>query len=114
MKFGNKIWNASRFVLEKTADLTSPSELTAEDMNILRLLPKFEDTIQEAAEAYSPHIICTYVFELAQACNLLYDKQNILKAPEKEKEMRFALLEASGLTIKTCLYLLGIEVLERI
>ena len=90
------------------------SELTAEDMNILRLLPKFEDTIQEAAEAYSPHIICTYVFELAQACNLLYDKQNILKAPEKEKEMRFALLEASGLTIKTCLYLLGIEVLERI
>ncbi len=88
--------------------------LAEEDINILRLLPKFEDTILEAAEAYSPHLICTYAFELAQACNLLYDKQRILKAPENEKEVRLALLEASSLTIKTCLNLLGIEAPERI
>ncbi len=90
------------------------STLTEEDTNILRLLPKFGDTIKEAAESYSPHIICTYVFELAQACNLLYDKQSIIKASTEEKEVRLALLEASSITIKTCLNLLGIEVLERI
>jgi arginyl-tRNA synthetase len=98
----------------KALPINDGDTLTAEDKTILHLLPTFQDVVMQAGETYAPHLICTYVYELAQACNLLYDKQSILKASPEEKEMRLALIEAASLTIKTSLDLLGIKVLERI
>ncbi|KXK10327.1 MAG: Arginine--tRNA ligase [Microgenomates bacterium OLB23] len=93
---------------------TTSETLSSEDYAILRMLPTFSDVAHQAAVAYSPHLLCTYVYDLAQACNLLYDKQSILKAPQAQRELRLALLEAASRTIKTSLNLLGIDVLERI
>lgn len=110
-----------RSVLTKAA--YAPARLTskenvnitaAEDIALLRMLPLFKDVAYEAAQLYAPHLLCTYIYELAQACNLLYDRQTILKASKKEKLARLALLDGASQTLKTGLYLLGIDVLERI
>lgn len=88
--------------------------LTDEDAAILRLIPRFSEAVLDAANSYSPHLLCNYLFELAQLCNALYDKQNILKAEDEIKKMRLSIISAASQVLKNGLYLLGIEVLERI
>ena len=71
--------------------------------------------MKEAANALSPNILCTYLFQLAQAFNLFYAKHKILVESGKEtveSVFRLALTAATAQVLKNGLYLLGIEVLE--
>ena len=84
-------------------------------MGLLRLLPRFLESVEEAAKTLSPHVICTYIFQLAQTFNVFYEKCPILKEENKEvRELRLALCAATADTIKQGLYLLGIKVLNKI
>lgn len=88
--------------------------LTAEDTAILRLLPRFSEATLDAANTYSPHLLCNYLFELAQLCNTLYDKQNILKSEDETQQMRLSIISAATQVLKNGLALLGIDAPERI
>ncbi len=87
----------------------SPFTLHPEERELLRLLVQFSDVVGEAAERLAPNILCTYLFELAQAFNLFYQKHPILKAENDAQHLRLALTEATGVVIKRGLSLLGIE-----
>ncbi|HSX08600.1 MAG TPA: arginine--tRNA ligase [Candidatus Saccharimonadales bacterium] len=87
--------------------------LKVEERNILRLLSRFPEIVEEAAVRYSPNILCTYLFELAQAFNLFYQKFPILKAEENEKKFRLMLTDRTGETLKKGLDLLGIQAPEK-
>ena len=89
-------------------------KLSIEEMALLRLLYRFEEVAQEAAEKFSPNLVCGFVFDLAQRYNLFYNTASVLKAETKElKEFRLVLTAAVAQVLKNGLLLLGIKTLER-
>lgn len=88
-------------------------KLTYEEREVLRLLNQFPEQVGEAAERFAPNILCTYLFELAQAFNLFYQKLPILKAPDSERELRLILTAATGKVLQEGLKLLGIQSPEK-
>jgi arginyl-tRNA synthetase len=89
-------------------------KLKKEEIDILREIYKFSEVVQEAAERFSPNLICNFVFDLAKKYNLFYDLYPILKEKEKEiKKFRLTLTKAVSIIIKNSLLLLGIEVPEK-
>ena len=87
--------------------------LEIEEREVLRLLARFEETVQEAAQRYAPHTLCTYLFELAQVFNLFYQKLPILKADRDVREFRVVLTQKTGEVIQKGLELLGIQAPEK-
>jgi arginyl-tRNA synthetase len=89
-------------------------KLKKEEIDILREIYKFPEIIQEAAEKFSPNLICNFVFDLAKKYNLFYDLYPILKAEDKEtKNFRLILTKSVAQIIKNSLYLLGIQTPEK-
>jgi arginyl-tRNA synthetase len=89
-------------------------KLKKEEIDILREIYKFPEIIQEAAEKFSPNLICNFVFDLAKKYNLFYDLYPILKAEDKEtKNFRLILTKAVSHIIKNSLSLLGIDVPQK-
>ncbi len=85
-----------------------------EESDLLRTIYYFNEIVSRAAETYSPHLICAYLFDLAQEFNLFYQKQPILKAEQEEqRNMRLLLVQATAKVLKDGLHLLGIEAPER-
>lgn len=84
-----------------------------EERELLVALTRYNDIISEAVEKFSPHIVTTYLFELAQSFNNFYQKYPILKGDENVREFRLALTTKVGETIQNGLYILGIQVPER-
>lgn len=95
-------------------DVQRKGFLQPEELELLRLLVRFGDVVQSAGERYAPNILCTYLFTLAQAFNLFYQKLPILKAEEEDvRNFRLALTEGTGNVIRKGLELLGIEAPEK-
>ncbi len=79
-------------------------------INILR----FKETIDAAAEKFSPAIVANYVYELAKNFNQFYHENSIISESEIEtSRFRLCLADACALTIKKSLNLLGINAPER-
>lgn len=87
------------------------------DPTMYRILMKvafFPETIRLAAAQYFPHVIGTYLFELAQAYNSFYVQYSVLR--EKDAPVRDARLLLSAMVaevLENGLDLLGIEAPER-
>ena len=87
---------------------------TPEEICLLRAFFRFPEVVFDAATSYSPHLICTYLYDLAQKFNLFYEKCSILKADEETKQLRLNLTTATAQILKNGLRLLGIDTLDRI
>lgn len=84
------------------------------EQDILKLIYKFPEIVKEAAEKFSPNLICNYVFSLSQKYNLFYENCPILKAEDKNlKKFRLSLTKVVSIILKNALLLLGISVPER-
>lgn len=81
------------------------------ERDLLRLLMQYTEVVEEAAATFSPHILCTYLFTLAQSFNLFYQKHKIIES--KEKDFRLLLTTGVGQVLKNGLHLLGITVPQR-
>ena len=63
---------------------------------------------------YSPHRLCTYLFDLAQSFTAFYEACPVLKAePTSTRAFRLALCEHTARVLAKGLDLLGIEAPER-
>jgi arginyl-tRNA synthetase len=89
------------------------SNLTPEEREAVKLLSRFPEVVSESAQRYAPHILCTYLFDLAQAFNLFYQKLPILKAKGNERDLRLHITESTGFVLKQGLQLLGIHAPEK-
>lgn len=97
-----------------SGQVSSKLALTSEETALMRLLRRFPETAGLAAERFSPSILCTYAFELAQAYNLFYNTHRVIQADtEEQKNFRLLLTQATAYIIKNSLSLLGIKTLER-
>ena len=84
-------------------------EIESAERELLRLLARFPEVVQEAAERLAPNVLCTYLFDLAQHFNLFYQKCPILKAEGESREFRLGLTQTTGEVLKKGLSLLGIK-----
>lgn len=89
--------------------------LEPSELHLLRLIPRFEEVLSDAAKAYAPHLICTYVLDVTQAFNAFYENVSVLNADtEEQKNFRLALTLATSTIVKNALYVLGIDTIEKI
>ncbi|PSV48574.1 arginine--tRNA ligase [Photobacterium indicum] len=96
------------------ADLTHPIVINDEkEQALLSTLLQFEEAVLNVSREGQPHLMCTYLFELAGKFSSFYEACPILNAEETVKQSRLKLALLTAKTIKQGLDLLGIETLER-
>jgi arginyl-tRNA synthetase len=78
----------------------------------LRLLA-YPTAIDTTLETYSPHKLCTYVYELATDFTAFYEHCPVLKADEPIRTSRLALADLTARTLQHGLDLLGIDAPEQ-
>lgn len=100
--------------IQHTAVSSKQLAVSEAELPLLRWLYRFPEVLDDAAENYSPNLICNYLFELAQRFNSFYDKAPIIKAEKDTRNLRLALTAATAQVIKNGLTLLGIETPERL
>ena len=94
-------------------DLTSV-EMHPKEKELIKIIQQYPETIQLAAENYSPALIANYTYDLVKEFNSFYQNVPILATDNKiEKAFRVKLSEAVAEVIKSAFALLGIEVPER-
>ena len=103
-------------VLQKGGVVTAYEipELTAEEIELVKALATFPETVSAAAEKYEPSYVARFAVDVAQKFNKFYFNCKILAAEdEKTKNFRLALTNATLQALKNAFALLGIGVPDK-
>ncbi len=106
-------------ILRKASNVTSSGvekslELHDKEKGLIKQLQLYPETIQLAAENYSPALIANYTYDLVKEFNSFYQQVSILgEADEQKKALRVALSRKVGEVIQSSFKLLGVAVPER-
>jgi arginyl-tRNA synthetase len=88
--------------------------LHPEEKELLRKLHDFPALVLQAADMHSPAVIANYAFDLASEYNRFYHELTILKEENlSSRALRLSLSQLTAKVIANALWLLGIEVPER-
>ena len=88
--------------------------LTAEEIELVKALATFPETVQAAAEKYEPSYIARFAVDVSQKFNKFYFDCKILAAEdEKTKNFRLALTHATLQALKNAFALLGIGIPDK-
>ena len=79
---------------------------------VARLLPRFPEVVERAMAEYEPHLVTTYLLELAGAFNSWYGREQILDGTPAAAH-KVALTDAVRRTLKNGLWILGIPAPEK-
>jgi arginyl-tRNA synthetase len=96
-----------------TSDIASytPQE---KELALLRELYKLPEVILDATQKLSPHLLATYIYEIAHKFNAFYADSPIVAAEDASaKEFRILLTRAVSHVLKDTLNMLGIEVVQK-
>ncbi len=99
-------------VSDKWGSVVKTYEPTPEETTLLRLLPQFDEIIEQAALTYAPHHVAHFAFEVAQAFNHFYQQCPIAKADEDVQIVRLAIVKKTADIISKSLRLLGIKTIK--
>lgn len=94
----------------------NPSGVSLEnkEKELIKQLQLYPDTIQQAAENYSPALIANYTYDLVKEFNSFYQNVSILgESNEIKKRLRVQLSSKVADVIKSAFSLLGIQVPNR-
>jgi len=84
-----------------------------EELTLSKHILSFSDVVREVESELMPNRLCNYLYELSQKYNQFYDRCPVLTSEEPARTSRLVLCDLSARTLKLGLFLLGIEVLER-
>ncbi|MCM1504811.1 MAG: arginine--tRNA ligase [Muribaculum sp.] len=109
-----------RSVLRKAADagyraegyeMVAPND---KEIALIQHLSDFPGIVKEAGRTYSPALIANYVYDLVKEYNQFYHDYSILNEPDPSvRSLRLALSHAVAEVVKNGMWMLGIEVPER-
>ncbi|HBO38009.1 MAG TPA: arginine--tRNA ligase, partial [Pasteurellaceae bacterium] len=101
--------------IDPTALFAASIRLDDEKERALALkLLQFEEAVQTVAKEGMPHILCTYLYELAGLFSTFYEHCPILNHADQQIRLsRLKLAELTGKTLKQGLDLLGIKTVEK-
>ncbi len=84
------------------------------EIGLIRIFRKFPEAVIAAAEGYSPAVIANYCYELAREYNQFYHDFSILgESDERVRNLRLALSRVTGEILYKGMWMLGIEMPER-
>ncbi|OZU88475.1 arginine--tRNA ligase [Virgibacillus indicus] len=89
--------------------------LTAEkEVDLLKKLGEFPQTVTEAAQKHTPHKVTQYVFDLASLLHSFYNAEKVIDPENKEQTFaRIALMKAVRITLANALRLIGVTAPEK-
>jgi arginyl-tRNA synthetase len=92
----------------------SVAEMLDKEKYLIQLCGEFVVVVAESAGTFSPSLIANYIYELSKEYNQFYHDYSILKGETPEVvNFRLVLSTVVGRIIKNGMYLLGMEVPER-
>ena len=101
--------NQKLLIAEHAVDLSEPEELA-----LAKLLLRYGEVVETVARDLRPHLLTTYLFDLAQAFSSFYTNCPVLKAESDAlKKSRLLHCRHTARTIQHGLQLLGIETIEQ-
>ena len=84
------------------------------EIDLVKLLRKYSDTVTEAAETYSPALIANYCYDLAREFNQFYHDFSILGEENPSlRNFRLLLSQVTSQVLYSGMWLLGIDMPER-
>lgn len=83
------------------------------ERQLLVIMCRFQEVVEQTAEDGFPHYLCTYLYELATRFSQFYEQCPILQAEAGTKARRLAYCMQTLLTLTLGLGLLGIDAPER-
>ena len=88
--------------------------INEKENNLIKTVTNFRNIVIEAGQTYNPALIANYVYDLAKEYNQFYHDNPILSEEnENKRNMRFMISKVVGIIIRKAMWLLGIEVPER-
>lgn len=102
----------------EAADLANLSDKasvieTPEELALARKILGFVGVLSQTIETLRPHLLCTYLFELAGAYSSFYNANKVIVSEEDIQSRRLMLCQRTLDVLETGLGLLGIPTLER-
>jgi arginyl-tRNA synthetase len=100
-------------IQERISDMPLIKTL-AKELELIKLLRKFSETVLAAASEYSPALIANYCYDLAREYNQFYHDYTILGESDYAiRDFRLVLSRVTSEVLSTGMWLLGIEMPER-
>jgi arginyl-tRNA synthetase len=103
----------ARSILEKAGPFTQAHEFRDPmEMALARAIARFPAVVEEVTVELRPHLLASYVHELANLFNTFYQHVPVLKSEGRTRESRLTLVAATANTLKEALLTLGIDALD--
>ena len=106
-------------ILRKSQDDIDGTDISTvapndKETSLIQRLIDFSATVADAGKNYSPALIANYVYDLAKEFNQFYHDYSILREEDAQvRVFRLKLARTVGQIIKRAVWLLGMEVPER-
>lgn len=94
-----------------TADLSLLTETVA--TNLIRVISKYPDVLQNAMKTLEPTTILTYLFKMTHTLNTSYDHLRIVGSEPELMKARMALYDAARTVLNNGMRVLGLSPVER-
>ena len=102
----------SRYGAWENLPIQNPANAEAKDLMLS--LTKFGPSLEAAAKAEAPNMVCAYIYELAGCVNKFYHETPILKEENEElKAGHIALIGLAKNILETCIHILGFSAPEK-
>ena len=90
---------------------TKSGDYQPDERGLVRKITEYPEVVTQATSELMPHLICTYLYELAQTFNRFYEHNRVLG--DDRQVFRLKLVEIYANTLKNGLELLGISAPEQ-
>jgi arginyl-tRNA synthetase len=82
------------------------------ERRLMKAIARFPETVREAAEKFSPHLLTQFTLQIADKFHDFYERCRVLGDDVKLSAARLALVKATQVTIRNALSLLGVSAPE--
>ncbi len=100
--------------IEVAEEAPTHVKIGEKENNLIRMISNFPNIVAEAGKVFSPAVIANFAFDLAKEYNQFYHDYPILFEEDADiRMMRLVLCKTVGKTIKNAMWLLGIDVPDK-
>jgi arginyl-tRNA synthetase len=88
-------------------------ELSSHEIQLIELISRFPERVQQAANEYRPQVMAAYAYDLANVFHSFYHAVPVIQAENAEvRAARLRLVAAARQTLANALHLLDIQAPE--
>jgi arginyl-tRNA synthetase len=96
--------------LSSQSPVMGPQSLASPfEVSLAKHILRFGEIIEQVARDLKPHLLCTYLYELATKFSGFYENCPVIQSPQPLRSSRLALCELAARTLELGLELLGIQ-----